>query len=128
MVRSQTTINVSQEVLAVVDELARASGVSRSKLFDLAARQFVGWASQLSSEQLRVLTEAKVREPVTGYVRKPSQADIAEQEAEAVKQAIEASEAAIAKSLGISLELLRKTPIGNLTSSHVAPVIRRKRS
>lgn len=101
--RAQTTINVSRETLETMDELSRGSGVSRSMLFDLAARHFVSWARALTPDELRLVTKAKIQEPVSGYVRKADPEAIKRKAMEDTQKALMASERAIARSLGVSL-------------------------
>jgi len=105
--RAQTTINVAEDVLNTMDELSRLSGVSRSKLFDLAARHFVSWAQQLTGQQLRLLADATINEKTSGYVRKVSPEEIAAKRMEDTRKALEASEAAISRAMGLPLTFVR---------------------
>lgn len=106
--REQTTINVSDEALATLDELSRLSGVSRSKLFDLAARHFVSWAQQLNGQQLRLLADATIHEKTSGYIRKVSPEEIAAKRLEDTRKALQASEAAIARAMELPLTFVQR--------------------
>lgn len=95
--------------MATLDELSRLSGVSRSKLFDLAARHFVSWAQQLNGQQLRLLADATITEQTSGYVRKITPEEIAAKRMQDTRKALEASEAAIARAMGLPLDAVRNS-------------------
>lgn len=113
--RAQTTVNVDADTLTAIDQLAADSGISRSMLIDLAARHFAQWATSLTPEQLRLLAKARVKGPVSGYVRKVTVEEAKRAAEEETRKAIRASEEAIARSLGIGLDALRAVPLGQLT-------------
>ena len=69
--RTQTTVSLASDALEVVDDLARTTGVSRSRLIDLAVRRFIRWASPLSPRDVRLIADYEVQEPV-GQVSRPS--------------------------------------------------------
>lgn len=62
--RVQTTISVLSDAIEGVDMLAMGSGVSRSRLMDLAIRRFLRWASQLDPQDLQLIAEYEVTEPI----------------------------------------------------------------
>lgn len=68
--RIQTTISVLEEAVASLDTLAQASGVSRSRLMDLAVRRFLRWAANLDPQDLQLIAEYEVTEPISGFVRR----------------------------------------------------------
>ena len=70
--RVQTTVSILEVAVASVDALATESGVSRSRLMDLAVRRFLRWASNLDPQDLQLIAEYEVTEPISGFVRRPS--------------------------------------------------------
>ncbi len=68
--RVQTTISVLEEAVEGLDGLAQASGVSRSRLMDLAVRRFLRWAANLDPQDLQLIAEYEVTEPISGFVRR----------------------------------------------------------
>lgn len=70
--RVQTTISVLNDAIDAVDQLAVSSGVSRSRLMDLAIRRFLRWAVQLDPRDLQLIAEYEVTEPISGFVRRPT--------------------------------------------------------
>ncbi len=68
--RTQTTVSVSKEALDVVDELSSNSGVSRSRLFDMAIRRFARWAQDVHPDALRQIAEYETTGTTVPYVRK----------------------------------------------------------
>ena len=69
--RIQTTVSILEEAVEAVDALAESSGVSRSRLMDLAIRRFVRWASNMEPQDLQLIAEYEVTEPISGFVRRP---------------------------------------------------------
>src|SRR5687767_14692588 len=63
--RTQTTVSLASDALEAVDELARMSGVSRSRLIDLAVRRFIRWAVLLQPRDIRLIADYEVGEPVS---------------------------------------------------------------
>ena len=70
--RVQTTVSILEEAVAGVDTLALDSGVSRSRLMDLAVRRFLRWAANLDPRDLQLIAEYEVTEPISGFVRRPT--------------------------------------------------------
>lgn len=66
-IRTQTTISVSKEALEAIDEVSRATGVSRSKLFDMAARQYVQAIRKVPAGKLRALIQREITQPTVHY-------------------------------------------------------------
>lgn len=62
----QTTVNVSKMSLGALDKLSQDSGVSRSRLVDIAIRRFIRWGSNLNPRDLKVLSDYEVQE-LTSY-------------------------------------------------------------
>ncbi len=77
--RVQTTVSILEEAIAGVDALAVDSGVSRSRLMDLAVRRFLRWASNLDPRDLQLIAEYEVTEPISGFARRPSGTMVAPQ-------------------------------------------------
>lgn len=68
--RIQTTVSVLGESVESLDAMAAASGVSRSRLIDLAIRRFVRWAGSMDPADLALIAEYEVAEPVSGFLRR----------------------------------------------------------
>lgn len=85
--RVQTTVSILEAAVSGVDELAIESGVSRSRLVDLAVRRFLRWAANLDPRDLQLIAEYEVTEPISGFQRRPSGTLVAPQvpELEAVE-------------------------------------------
>lgn len=62
MGRLQTTIHADSASLETLGKLSEKSGVSRSKLIDLAIRRFARWAENLSPEQLKFISDYEFAE------------------------------------------------------------------
>lgn len=70
--RVQTTVSVLAESVEALDLMAAASGVSRSRLIDLAIRRFSRWAAQLDPADLALIADYEVAEPISGFMRRPT--------------------------------------------------------
>lgn len=68
--RVQTTVSVSGEAVAALDRIADESGVSRSRLFDLAVRRLVRWAEVVRPADIRLIVDYEVTEKTSGFIRK----------------------------------------------------------
>ncbi len=68
--RHQVSSSVSGETLARIDRLSLETGLSRSRLYDLALAKFVQWAEHMDPYQLRLLSAEQA--PSLGYARKES--------------------------------------------------------
>lgn len=55
--RIQTTIHADSGALETLTRLSESSGVSRSKLIDLAIRRFARWASSLDVSELKLIAK-----------------------------------------------------------------------
>ncbi len=68
--RIQTTVNISSDAVDALNELSRASTVSRSRLVDLALRRFIRWAEPVSPKDLKLIADYEVSEPTAGFMRR----------------------------------------------------------